>query len=87
MLVYFEILDKLIGEIDHRFDSLAFILYSKMEDILENGFVGDTIPKSRSDVIGHFNDDLIKEELQVELSVLKNYNGRRLFNLYFKKKN
>ena len=46
--------------------------------------MGGTIPKSLSDVIGHFKDDLIKEDLQVELSMLK-CNGRRLFNLYFKR--
>ena len=43
-----------------------------MEDILEKAAVGDTIPKSLSDVIEHFKDDLIKGDLQVELSMLKN---------------
>ena len=32
--LYFEIVDKLIGEIERRFDSPTFSLYSKVETVL-----------------------------------------------------
>ena len=40
---YFEVLDKLIGEIERRFESPSFTFYSKVEGLLENAAVGNSI--------------------------------------------
>ena len=66
-------------------DSIAFILYSKMEDRLEKVAVGDTIPKSPSDVTELFKDLIIEDQGSGTVYAQK-YNERRLINLCFKRK-
>ena len=70
---HMEILDKLIGEIERRFESPTFILYSKVEDVLRKAATGEITPTAAlGEIITHFGDDLEEAELRTELSMLKN---------------
>lgn len=71
--VYFEIADKLKGEIERRYNSPTFALYTKVELILKKAATGESIPPEvLSEVLQHFGDDLQRDELTTELGMLKN---------------
>ena len=71
--LYFEIVDKLIGEIERRFNSPTFSLYSKVETVLMKVSTGEQVPGDLlSEVYTHFGDDLHPVELTTELTMLKN---------------
>ena len=71
--LYFEIVDKLIGEIERRFDSPTFYLYSKVETVLTKAATGGQVPDDLlSAVCTHFGDDFHSFELNTELNMLKN---------------
>ena len=71
--LYFEVVDKLIGEIESRFDSPTFSLYSKVETVLVKAATGEQIPDDLlSEVCTHFGDDLHPVELTTELRMIKN---------------
>lgn len=71
--LYFEIIDKLVGEIERRFHSPTFSLYSKVETMLMKAAIGENIRVDLlSTVQNHFGDDLHPVELSTELSMLKN---------------
>ena len=75
--LYFEIVDKLTGEIERRFDSPTFSLYSKVETVLTKAATGEPVPDDLlSAVCTHFGDDLHSVELNTELSMLKKYDAR-----------
>ena len=77
---YFEILDRLIGEIERRFESPSFTFYSKVEGLLENAAVGDNIPpEDVREVVHHFKEDLIETELLTELKMVKNVYSEKSF--------
>ena len=68
---YFEVLDKLIGEIERRFESPLFTFYSKVEGLLENAAVGNSIaPEDVRIVVHHFKEDLVETELLTELKMV-----------------
>ena len=46
---YFEVLDKLIGEIKHRFESSSFTFYAKVESVLENAPLGKAFLREMSE--------------------------------------
>ena len=71
--IYFEILDKLKGEIESRYSSPTFSFYSKVELVLKNAATGKSVPPDiLLQVTEHFGDDLQAAELTTELSMLKN---------------
>ena len=71
--VFYEIADKLKGEIEHRYSSPAFALYTDVELILRKAASGESIPSDiLLKVFEHFGDDLQKDELTTELGMLKN---------------
>ena len=51
---YMEISDKLIGEIERRFESPTFILYSKVEDVLRKAATGDNTPTAALGEKNHY---------------------------------
>ena len=70
---YFEILDKLIGEIERRFESPTFILYSKVEEVLKYAATGVDVPCADvKDIVDHFGEDLHDADLCTKLAMLKN---------------
>ena len=70
---YFEILDKLIGEIERRFESPTFTLYSKVEEVPQYAATGVDVPCADvKDIVGHFGEDLHDADLCTELAMLKN---------------
>ena len=51
--VYYAIIDKLKGEIEHRYNSATFVLYSDVELVLRRAAVGESItPENLSKVSG-----------------------------------
>ena len=71
--IYYEIADKLKGEIERRYSSPAFALYTNVELILRKAATGESIPPEvLSEVFEHFGDDLQRDELTTELGMLKN---------------
>ena len=70
---YFEIIDTIVGEIERRFESPSFSLYTKMESLLQSAAEGKEISDTLlKEVVDHFVDDLELLELRTELSLLKN---------------
>ena len=70
---YFEVLDKLIGEIERRFESSSFTFYAKVEGVLENAAVGKDISTEHvKDIVQHFKEDLVQSDLITELKIVKN---------------
>ena len=70
---YFEIADKLTGEIERRFEAPQFVLYTKIEGLFKAAAAGHLPNNDTIQQIGdHFGDDLQGEELRVELFLLKN---------------
>ena len=69
---FFEVLDILTGEIKRRFRSKTFDLYSTIEDTLHKAASGVDVPGASINVlIEHFHDDIQKDDLCTELSMLK----------------
>ena len=70
---YFEILDKLIGEIERRFESSSFTFYAKVENVLENAAIGKSISTGDvREIVEHFKEDLVESDLLTELKMVKN---------------
>ena len=70
---YFLILEKIIAEIERRFQSPVFTFYMTVEDVLRRAFTGEYIPQTIiKNVIEHFVDDLQETELCAEISMFKN---------------
>ena len=70
---YFEIADKLTGEIERRLEAPPFVLHTKIEGLFKATADGhlphnDTI----QEIEDHFGDDLQGEELHVELLLFRN---------------
>ena len=60
--VYYEIVDKLKGEIERCYNSPTFVLYSDVELVLRKAAMGESIPPERfSKVSEHFRDELYTE--------------------------
>lgn len=61
---HLEIVAKLISEIERRFQSPMFTLYTKIVDILRCAVLGEYIPPTNlKDILEHFGDDLQESEL------------------------
>ena len=57
---YFEVLDKLKGEIKHRFEWSSFTFYAKVESVLENAAIGKSIStRDVREIVQHFKEDLM----------------------------
>lgn len=70
---YFEVLDKLTGEIECRLQSSTFNFYAKVEIVMKNAATGEQVPDHLlREVLDHFKEDLQEHELRTELSLLKN---------------
>ena len=71
---YYEVIDTILGEIEHRFDSNSFELYGKIENILLSATKGElaSCDDMICDVVTHFNGDLEQNDLVRELVLLKN---------------
>ena len=79
-----EISDKLIGEIERRFESPTFILfYSKVEDVLRKAATVENTSTAAlgEKIITHFGDDLEETELRTKLSMLKNTMQGMIFSI------
>ena len=77
---YFEVLDTLIGEIEHRFESSSFTLYAKVESVLENAAVGKDISTiDIKEIVQHFKEDLVESDLLTELKMVKNVYREKSF--------
>ena len=72
-MVYYEIVDKLKDEIKCQYSSPAFALYTNVELILRKAATGESITlEVLSEVFEHFGEDLQRDELTTELSMIKN---------------
>ena len=70
---YFEVIDTLTGEIERRFESESFILYTKIEKLLLSATKGEiTSIEDLYEIVTHFRDDLDETDLSKELALLKN---------------
>ena len=71
---YYEVIDTILGEIEHRFDFDYFELYGKIENILLSATKGElaSCDDMIRDVVAHFNGDLEQNNLMRELVLLKN---------------
>ena len=68
-----EVIDTLTGEIEHRFESESFLLYTKVEKLLLSAAKGDdTSFEDLQDVVPHFHEDLDRTDLLKELVLVKN---------------
>ena len=68
---YFEIVDKLIAEIELRFQSPTFILYSRVEEVFRKATFRENTSTDLQEIIDHYWDDLQGSELYTELSMFK----------------
>ena len=63
----------LTGEIEHRFESESFILYTKIEKLLLSATKGETTStEDFHEIVSHFRDDLDETDLSKELALLMN---------------
>ena len=78
---YYEVIDTIIGEIEHRFDSDSSELYGKLENILLSAAKGElaSCDDMVRDVVGHFNGNLEQSDLLIYLALLKNQDRRIYF--------